>query len=66
MSEQQLKRFEEKKVNVSITTDGKFKLDAIMRERQKLDPLRITQIRMLQILIDDEYERLGLDKKEGK
>lgn len=66
MNQQQIKRFEEKKVNVSITTDGKFKLDAIMRERQKLDPLRITQIRMLQTLIDDEYERLGLNKKEGK
>lgn len=60
------RRFEEKKITVSITTNAKYKLDRIMQEHQKSDPLRITQIKMLQDLIDKEYEKLGLDKTEGK
>lgn len=63
---EEFKKFEEKKVTLAITTDAKFKLEAIMNEKQKSDPLRITQIRMLQDLIDAEYKKLGLDKTEGK
>jgi len=57
--------YEVKKVSVMISPKTRDKLAEIVEERQKEEIFKVTQTRLLTALIDDEYERLGLDKEKG-
>jgi len=50
--------FKEETTIVAVTRDAKQKLNEIIREEQKNQPLKISQKMMLQWLIDERYEHL--------
>ena len=55
-----------KRSSLLVTTETRDKLLEILEVRQQDEVFKVTQIRRLTALINEEYERLGLDKKEGK
>jgi len=55
-----------KRSSLLVTTETRDKLLEILEVRQQDEVFKVTQIRLLTALINEEYERLGLDKKEGK
>ena len=52
-----------KRSSLLVTTETRDKLLEILEVRQKDEVFKVTQIRLLTALINEEYERLGLNKK---
>jgi len=57
------KPYKVRKVSVMVSPITRERLSEIVEARQKEEVFKVTQTRLLDALIEDEYERLGLNKK---